>query len=91
MKYVMFQKQGNVMVIHTPIIFPDRLVHLDVANHMCGIPGSPLFGHRPVSAGFFSSLGLSANVYGESESLKLASNPRDAEFITMSDYGGGME
>lgn len=85
MKYIMFVRDmGNGMRVAYPIIFPDMLVHADVAKMM----------HRGDlrdavidSAGFISPMGMLC--HGRSESLNLDSqSKRDTDIIRMCDYGG---
>ena len=79
------------MVREVPVIFPNSLVHKDMADtliRMC--PGFE--GGKAVSGGFLSSTGLCQDpVHGESESLKLKSRPEDTDLILMHDYLHGIK
>lgn len=85
MKYVMFAKpfpKGD-LVQFMPVVFPDNLVHADVAAAL-----KPLLGD-PVSAGDVTILG--ANVSGKSSTLNLKSHPKDGVMLRMCDYGFGIQ
>lgn len=88
MKYVMFKTPDGR---HIPIIFPDALVHADVAimihdsEHVRSVYGGAL---APVSAGTYSSFGGTAA--GSSETLEIASHPDDERHIRMFDYNHGI-
>lgn len=85
MKYVMFVRKIGTMEYAYPIIFPDVLVHADVAKFMHR--GDLRDAHLD-SAGFISPIAMEC--HGRSESLNLDSKPaRDTQVIRMSDYGGG--
>lgn len=88
MKYVMFHKViGSDTNYFVPIIFPNTLVHIEIADAMVA-KGAPLEGFMPVSAGEISPLDMEC--YGESTTLKMrADGERDTRIIRMSDYGGG--
>lgn len=85
MKYIMFVRDmGHGMKVAYPIIFPNMLVHADVAKfvHRGDLRDAILD-----SAGFIEQ-GI-AKCYGRSESLNLDSKPkRDTDIIRMCDYGG---
>lgn len=85
MKYIMFkQEQGDLSKL-IPVIFPNDLVHADVAK---ALQQSVLKGHSIVSAGSISPLNLEAE--GRSETLGVESNPIvDSHVIKMNDYGVG--
>lgn len=89
MKYVMFMKQlgksADGMKHFVPIIFPNNLVHIMIADSMTA-KGAPLEGYRPVSGGEISPLDMKC--FGESSTLKMRSDPeRDSRFCLMGDYG----
>lgn len=91
MKYVVMQvktsSQGD-LVLELPIIFPDVLVHADVAKAIAGIPGITA---TAVSAGFMSSLDLEPVCNGKSETLNLKSRGQaDTGLIRMIDYTHGI-
>lgn len=84
MKYIMFDtKDGRKL----PVIFADDLVHADVALVMARA-GREL-GLFPSTAGFVT-MGVVAT-FGESETLKMKSNPKDATTINVYDYEKGRE
>lgn len=87
MKYIMFKQQVGDMDKLVPIIFPNDLVHEDVAK---ALQESVLKDHTIVSAGSISLLNLKAE--GRSETLNIESNPvMDSHVIKMNDYGAGWQ
>lgn len=89
-KYVMFSVTGNDgMTFRVPVIFPDCLVHRGVAEVM----QFTMMRHhwplaaaiRPVSAGMIGHL-EAKYVAGESETLRLKSDPGDEDVINMYPY-----
>jgi hypothetical protein len=91
-KYVMWQVGDQCY----PVIFPQELVHEDVARHV-----HPLFVQMarsmpadtirtPISAGFIEGLLVAATV-GESETLRMNSRPEDAGIIIRRPYDHGRE
>jgi hypothetical protein len=92
MKYVVIEvimRSGVEMEI--PIIFPDLLVHSEVAD-MLQLKLSQQFKDadiKPISAGFLSSLSIDSGCcHGESESLGLKSRGmKDSALVTGCDYG----
>lgn len=88
MKYVMFRKALDSVTLFVPVIFPNALVHADVAEAMMA---GPLKDHFVHSAGEVSLFGGRAAVSGESETLNRKCDPGDARRIMMSDYGGLIE
>lgn len=92
MKYVILKSVLAGQEQKIPIIFPNFLVHSDVAKY---IAGNLIRQHgRPVditvsSAGFIN-LGDVA-CHGESETCKVKSDPLDADVIQMHDYLFGIE
>lgn len=88
MKYIMFGRSaGEHLEQRTPIIFPNSLVHADVADALKGLP--ELTGCTVVSAGEFNA--LTGETYGGSTSLKVDSRPEDAVTIKGMDYFHGLE
>lgn len=85
MKYVMFRVQKPV-VYYFPIIFPEILTHLGIAEAMKGVQ----FGVEklePVSAGFIDL--MTGQCYGESESLGMGVHPDDTSItVTHPSLGG---
>lgn len=90
MKYIMLEvDHGNGFKVRYPVIFPDHLVHADVASAL--IWGSDDLQKATVtSAGFCSSLELAADYHGRSVSLGVDSDPGDSAFIRMRDYNAGI-
>ena len=85
--------QGGI-VRELPIIFPDFIVHADMADAVVRllrrehkIPDA-----RPVSAGFTSSLYVAepGSMHGVSESLNLYARPGDGAHTAGMDYSHGI-
>lgn len=86
LKYIMFIKESdNGMKTAYPVIFPNHLVHDEVAEALLT---GPLQGYEPRSAGEVSSLGMGDHVGGRSTTLNLKPHPDDRNIINMQDYGG---
>lgn len=89
MKYIILEgPQGQKL----PVIFPNVLVHKDVAEGVIRAMGrQPLMGEwfKPISAGFVN-LAVS-DAYGESQTLDMKSDPGDRLRINIADYSGGVE
>jgi hypothetical protein len=85
MKYIMFQcKAEGKPTLLLPVIFPDDLIHKDVAEmleHVKVQPDGPHSGWwmwpKAVSAGFFHN----GVCYDRSESLNLAAHPEDTRVV----------
>lgn len=86
MKYVMFKKKGKLLTQFVPVIFPNHLVHKEVAIDLLA---NSLKGFKIHSAGDISPLGMEAT--GSSITLKLKADPKDTGRIRMNDYGGAFE
>lgn len=88
MKYVMFKKVTGTLTIYHPVIFPNHLVHADIAQALTGYQVSPpLAGFTVDSAGEWNGFECS----GSSSTLGIDSKPeRDTRIIAMNDYGGGL-
>lgn len=89
MKYIVMQVDVDDTRLRLPFVFPDALVHEDVAKAMARLLEkqyrSPAF---PFSAGHMSSTALTdANPHGRSETLGIGGNVGDAHYLAMSDYG----
>ena len=83
MKYIMFKKPLGVdTTLYTPVIFPNALVHADVAKAMLE---GPLEGHTVHSAGEISPLGMECT--GGSDTLGVKADPADTNRIQFNDYG----
>jgi hypothetical protein len=93
MKYIVIRVSMEVLKFELPFIFPDKLVHCEVARVMVNLlrdqyPLSPV---EPVSAGFLSSMDFDCECFGESETLHLKSRGEvDSALIAMYDYGAGL-
>jgi hypothetical protein len=86
MKYVMLKRRlGADMHQLIPIIFPNALVHSDVAEALAAALPVPV---EIVSAG--SVILNDAVCGGNSESLGLSAEPGDAEIINFNDYLHGL-
>lgn len=92
-KYVMWEANGAMV----PILFPNTLIHAEVARYAGGAVRQHVIATRPnnwsssvVSAGFVSSL-LVTGVHGESETLGIKSREEDRGFINTWPYTHGME
>ena len=87
MKYIMFKQEKNGLVELIPILFPNKLVHKDVAD---ALQQDVLKGCSIHSAGSISPLNLIPE--GHSETLGIKSDPITDEYvIKMVDYGGGYQ
>lgn len=87
MKYVMLEDTEGRKI---PIIFPDHLVHADVAMVMCKLINTrQKVRVGPTSAGFIS-VGVDIQTHGESETLGLKSKPTDTDYIIAGDAGALM-
>lgn len=86
MKYVMFKKVRKELTVFIPVIFPELLVHKDVADALLS---GPLADHEVHSAGVISPMSMEA--CGGSTTLGLQSDPHDTHRIVTCDYGGCFE
>lgn len=93
MKYVVMQAKVGDLTIELPVIFPDIMVHAEVAKHIGGmLQRVHNFSNvHPVSAGDvgFGIDGDAVMCGGKSVSLKMGSRDEDAGLILSVDYGGG--
>lgn len=90
MKYVMFFVEGELINQAIPVIFPNVLVHEDVAEAVKTMPG--MQNAKPISAGevTFNPVDC-AHCDGRSDTLDLASRgERDSRIINLNDYGAGL-
>lgn len=105
MKYVMFQcTYSGGLVQKVPFIFPEFMVHADVAEYMkvMMLREHKMTDVRPVSAGFVNLGGEftstkgkvgkigGVHVYGDSETLKLKHDPNDAAVLDFYQYTNGV-
>lgn len=82
MKYIMLETDEGKKI---PFVFPNELVHADVADLMCRLVSVRTNQYaRPISAGFVE-LGFDTTVHGESETLSLKSNDSDAAYLALGD------
>ena len=86
MKYIVFRKVTGSFQQEIPIIFPNSLVHLEVAQALSKIVGTS----KVVAAGEFSSLDIEPNVSGRSSSIGIGSRGKiDERLIVGNDYNHG--
>lgn len=83
MKYIMFERQGQLV----PVIFPDFINHREVANALTG--HLTLSRAKPVSAGTCEVYCTSTS--GASSTLEVEAKTLDAQTINVYDYCHGME
>jgi hypothetical protein len=84
MKYIMLEDTEGRKI---PIIFPEHLVHADMATMVRGLLArSQKAIAMPVGAGFIH-LGTDISVSGESETLNLQSRVIDAAYIIAGEAG----
>lgn len=91
-KYIMFENTIGDLKLLFPVIFPDKMVHSEVAAVLrhCQ-PGWHKGGVIPVSAGSIGILEVENSCYGESETLKLKSlGKKDADIINNFNYCHGI-
>lgn len=89
-KYIMFENTIGDSKILFPVIFPDKMVHKDVAAVLrhCQ-PGWHHGGVKVVSAGIIGVLDI-AGVNGESETLNIKSSKEDESVINNYNYCHGI-
>ena len=80
-KYIMFEIGGQ----RFPVIFPENFVHQQVATLLRHLPGAP----QPVSAGFVDALTV-LGTSGDSETLRMKSDPYDRVTINSHPYDHGL-
>lgn len=88
-KYVVIELQRSGMKIDFPIIFPDKMIHIEVATviKLCApFDGNDL---RVVSAGKIEHI-MPVGVGGDSETLKMRSRTFDDKMIEMYSYAHGL-
>ena len=85
MKYIVFRTLDGRQEI--PIIFPNTMVHLEVAQALVKLVGTS----RVVAAGEFSSLDIDATCHGSSTTIGIKSREKqDSLMIGNYDYHFGM-
>ncbi|EMW9316467.1 hypothetical protein AAE121_005212 [Salmonella enterica] len=91
MKYIILRLDGKIPR-EVPVIFPDLLVHTDVARTMAtmikeGSSNTNITDVRVVSAGFCNT---TVKCFGKSETLNIASRDIDDTVINTWDYTFGL-
>ncbi|EIS9096196.1 hypothetical protein L1O59_005101 [Salmonella enterica] len=87
MKYIML-RTGGKLKRDIPVIFPDLLVHKDVADAIKGMGSYSGFdGAYIISAGFCN---VGVECFGESESCNAVSRSIDDSVINTYDYTHGL-
>lgn len=92
-KYVMFQYTLGRVQHHYALLFPEQLVHSEVAEahwHLKHRTSRGWVRPQAVSAGFVAFNGPVVTCYGDSESLKMKPHPDDANIIFMGSNGSCM-
>lgn len=89
-KYIMIQTMHDGLVVNWPVIFPDKMVHSDVAK--CARMMVPVKGSVQgiVSAGKIEHVEADG-LGGSSETLSLASREEDEAIIKLYSYLHGIE
>lgn len=92
MKYIVVQIRNGETVREWPIIFPDMMVHKQIAETIkCHLMRHHDQDARIVAAGLFSCFGGEVRCFGESETLNIESRGNeDAKLIKMFDYLHGI-
>lgn len=86
MKYIMFEVPlGSTMKRKVPIIFPENMVHVDVAEMITGCAG--LENAKAISAGFCK---VFVECYDKSTTLGLEVDESDDSTINTYDYTHGL-
>jgi hypothetical protein len=89
MKYIIYTRDYFGVRQEIPIIFPNQLVHLEVAKALKSVVGSS----KIVAAGEFSSLNIDSDGFiGKSTTIGIRSRgKRDGKLIAMFDYKQGLD
>lgn len=91
MKYIVLQGTKGSMTLELPIIFPNHLVHADVAGVLLDSEILPPGKWSVVSAGEFTPSAVHI-CCGHSETLNIGSRGTvDELLISMHDYGAGIK
>lgn len=90
-KYVMFETKIAGCSAMVPVVFPDKLVHKDVVEHMRHLLGRTFKGAscRPVSAGKIEHV-IVDGLGGDSETLGLKAHEDDSKIIEAYSYFHGL-
>lgn len=89
MKYIMFRVRIGDTEKFLPIIFPDELVHSDIAETIKSLILSRYRWNIDVSSAGSINIGATT-CGGKSETLVSASDPSDAKIIQLYDYCHGI-
>lgn len=89
-KYIMFEVKGKELTFSVPIIFPDKLIHVDMAKYAMHIVmrSFPKFDCDLINAGMIDSIEANAT-HGMSETLHLNSDKDDVNVINLYQYQHG--
>ncbi len=86
-KYIVLELDSGSFKRRVPIIFPDILVHADVA---AAVQSLPMMGEaKPIAAGSIDL--MAAACHGRSSTLNVSAGETDAELINTFPYFHGME
>ena len=86
-KYIMLELDSGSLKRRVPIIFPDILVHADVA---AAVQSLPMMGEaKPIAAGSIDL--MAAACHGRSSTLNVSAGETDAELINTFPYFHGIE
>lgn len=88
MKYIMIEQKVGEITRKIPIIFPDILIHKDIADAIIPIL-SKMGESKIVSAGNFNNFMCDYTI-GKSSTLNIEANVDDAEIINSYDYFHGI-
>ncbi len=93
MKYIVLKtKTRNGIVQKVPIIFPNFLVHQDVAKYLAGLLIKLHDREDNITVASAGEIDLGrVYCYGKSETCKVGSSPDDNEMIEMYKYLNGIE
>ncbi|OCJ46351.1 hypothetical protein [Serratia sp. 14-2641] len=90
MKYIML-RVDKPMAREIPIIFPDNLVHADVANAMRMLVAYPGMANATVVSAGYCNLNLSVECHGKSTTLNVSSRETDDNIVINTyDYTHGL-
>jgi hypothetical protein len=91
MKYVMFEVEMGNLTRRIPFIFPNSLIHKDIAEFGIRVLTKPEYKFDEViviSAGNYDMISRIAS--GSSETLHMQALPEDSKTITEYDYSHGI-
>lgn len=92
-KYVMLEVELGEVSQMVPIIFPDFMIHEDIAKCIQDVlKQNHQMDSKAVSAGDINYIGSDYMMcFGESETLKLSADPKDARIIITYEYLHGIK